>query len=74
MVLTKIGELIRHVLSFRCMASIICRDIGFDCSFEVTGATERDTVRRFIEHTESAHNIPVLNANAMYRIKKRLKK
>ena len=56
------------------MASIICKDIGFDCPFEVIGATEGDVIQRFIEHTESAHNIPVLNANAMYRIKKGIKK
>jgi predicted small metal-binding protein len=56
------------------MASINCKDIGFDCSFEVTGATERDVIKQFIEHAESVHNIPVLTADAIYRLKKGLKK
>ena len=56
------------------MASITCKEIGFDCSFEVTGATEWDAIRQFIEHTESAHNIPVLTADTIYRLKKGLKK
>ena len=56
------------------MASIHCRDIGFNCSFEVRGTTERDVILQFIEHLESAHHMPVLTAEAMYRIKKEMKK
>jgi predicted small metal-binding protein len=56
------------------MVSIKCKDIGFDCSYEVTGATERDVIVQFIEHTESAHNIPVLTADTMYRLKKEIRK
>jgi predicted small metal-binding protein len=56
------------------MVSVNCREVGFDCSFELTGATEHDVIRRFIEHTESEHNIPVLTAGLIYRLKQKIKK
>jgi predicted small metal-binding protein len=55
-------------------ASIKCIDLGMDCSFEVKGTTEREIIRQLIEHIESEHNIPVLTADTLFRIKKRLKK
>ena len=45
-----------------------------DCSFEVKGTTERELIRQLIEHMESEHNIPVLTADVLFRIKKGIKK
>ena len=56
------------------LASIKCGDLGMDCSFEVKGTTERELIRQLIEHMESEHNIPVLTADVLLRIKKGIKK
>jgi predicted small metal-binding protein len=55
-------------LSFRCM------DIGLDCPFEVKGKTKTQLMREFIEHAESTHNIPVLSAETLLKIKDSLNK
>jgi predicted small metal-binding protein len=56
------------------LASIKCRDLGMDCSFEAKGATEREIIRHLIEHIESEHDNPVLTADTLFRMKKRIKK
>ena len=56
------------------LASIKCRDLGIDCSFEANGATEREIISLLIEHIESEHNIPVLTADALFRLKTGIKK
>jgi len=56
------------------LASIKCRDLGMDCSFEAKGTTEREIIRQLIEHMESEHTIPVLTADSLYRLKKEIKK
>ena len=55
------------------LASIKCRDLGMDCSFEAKGATEREIIRHLIEHIESEHDIPVLTADTLFRMKKGIK-
>ena len=45
-----------------------------DCLFETTGTTEREIVKKFIDHAESAHNMPVLTADVMLKVKKAIKK
>jgi predicted small metal-binding protein len=56
------------------LASVKCRDMELDCSFEARGTTEREVVRKFLEHLESEHDIPVLTADALLRLKKGIKK
>jgi predicted small metal-binding protein len=56
------------------MVTFACRDLGMDCSFETTGTTEREIIKKFIEHAESAHNMPVLTADVIFRVKKSIKK
>jgi predicted small metal-binding protein len=56
------------------MASINCKDIGFDCSFVAQGATELEAIRQFIEHIESTHKIPVLTSDVIFRLKNGIKK
>ena len=56
------------------MVSLICKDVGMDCSFEVTGTTEREIIRQFINHAESAHKMLVLPADVIYQIQKSIKK
>ncbi len=56
------------------MVSITCRDLGMDCSFETTGTTDSEILKKFIEHAKSAHNMPVLSAEVMLKVKKAIKK
>jgi len=58
----------------RSLASIKCRDLAMDCSFEAKGTNEREIIRQMIEHMESAHELPVLTADTLYRLKKGIKK
>jgi predicted small metal-binding protein len=56
------------------MVSLMCKDVGMDCSFEATGTTEREIMRQFIDHAESAHKMVVLPADIIYRVQKSIKK
>lgn len=51
-----------------------CRDIGMDCSFAITGSTDSEIMKKFIDHAESAHNISVLTADVIFKVKKAIKK
>ena len=56
------------------MAFCICKDLGIDCSFEATGTTDNEVMRKFIDHAESAHNMNLLTADVIYRVQKAIKK
>jgi predicted small metal-binding protein len=56
------------------MASFTCRDLGMDCSFETSGTTDREIMKNFIDHAESAHNMPVLTAEVILRVIKTIKR
>jgi len=56
------------------MVSLTCRDLGIDCSFETTGSTESEIVKKFIDHAQSAHNMPVLTDEVLLKVQKALKK
>ena len=56
------------------MVSFTCRDLGMDCSFETTGSTECEIMKKFIDHARSAHNMPVLSADIMLKVQKAIKK
>jgi predicted small metal-binding protein len=51
----------------------ICKDLGYNCSFEATGTTNNEVMRKFIDHVESAHNMDVLTADVIYRVQKSIK-
>ena len=54
--------------------SFTCRDLGMDCSFETRGTTDSEIMKKFIDHADSAHNMPVLTADVLLKVKKALKK
>jgi predicted small metal-binding protein len=56
------------------MLSFTCRDLGMDCSFETTGKTDSEIIKKFIDHAVSAHNMPVLAADVIFKVKKAIKK
>lgn len=56
------------------MALYICKHLGMDCSFDVTGTTDHEIMRKFIDHADSAHNMNVLTADVIYRVQKAIKK
>jgi|GEM_PF-998251 len=60
--------------SFKRIPSFACKDIGIDCTFETQAATDQELMRRFIDHAESAHNMQVLSADIIFKIKEAIKK
>jgi predicted small metal-binding protein len=56
------------------MASFMCKDLGMECSFEAKGTNEREIMRQFIDHAESAHKMSVLPADVIYQVQKSIKK
>jgi predicted small metal-binding protein len=56
------------------MVSFTCKDLGMDCSFEMRGMTDCEIMKKFIDHAESAHNMHVLTADVMLKVKKAIKK
>jgi len=56
------------------MVLFTCRDLGMDCSFKTTGTTDKEIIKKFIDHAESAHNMPVLTADVIFKVKKAIKK
>ena len=45
-----------------------------DCSLKTTGTTDKEIIKKFIDHAESAHNMPVLTADVIFKVKKAIKK
>lgn len=66
-------EIERNGISRSPKTFCICKDLGMDCSFEVTGTTDNEVMRNFLDHAESAHNIDVLTADVIYRVQKAIK-
>jgi predicted small metal-binding protein len=56
------------------MVVFTCRDIGMDCSFEMTGTTDTGIMKKFIDHAGSAHTMSVLTADVIFKVKKAIKK
>jgi predicted small metal-binding protein len=56
------------------MAYYICKDLGMDCSFEATGTTDNEVMRKFIDHAGSAHNVDLLTADVIYKVHQAIKK
>ena len=56
------------------MMSLNCRDLGMDCSMVMTGKNEQEIMRNFIPYAENEHNMPVLSAETLYRVKMTIKK
>lgn len=56
------------------MASLQCKDLGIECSFEATGTNDREIMRQFIDHAESEHKMVVLPADVIYRVQRSIKK
>jgi predicted small metal-binding protein len=54
--------------------SFCCRDIGLDCSCEITGKTRSGILREFIRHAESSHNMAVLSAEILLKMKESMNK
>jgi len=56
------------------MAYCICKDLGMDCSFEATGTTDNEVMRKFIDHAGSAHDMDLLTADVLYKVHQAIKK
>jgi predicted small metal-binding protein len=56
------------------MASFTCRDMGIDCQFEVQATSDQALMRKFIAHAESDHNMQVLSADVIFRMRNAIKR
>ncbi len=56
------------------LASFSCKDIGIDCPFEAHALHDHQLMRKFIDHAESAHNMQVLSADFIFKVKNAIKK
>jgi predicted small metal-binding protein len=56
------------------MALLRCKDLGMQCTFVATGATVQEIMRKFIEHADPEHDMPVLSAEIIHRIQKTIQK
>ncbi len=56
------------------MMSLNCRDLGIDCSYELTGSSEREIMREFISYAETDLKMPVLTADMIYRMQMAIRK
>jgi predicted small metal-binding protein len=56
------------------LASFSCKDIGIDCPFEAHAVHDHQLMRKFIDHAESAHNMHVLSADFIFKVKNAIKK
>jgi predicted small metal-binding protein len=54
--------------------SLDCRDLGMDRSFEFTGTTEQEIMRKFIVYAENELKMPVLSCDTIFRVQKAIKK
>ena len=45
-----------------------------DCSFETTGMTDSEIMKKFIEHGKTAYNMPFLTTDILLKVKKAIKK
>ena len=55
------------VLTFKCI------DIGMSCSFEATGKTDAEVMKKVADHAAKAHNMKTIPPDVMTKIKKAIK-
>ena len=56
------------------MMSLNCKDLGLACSYELTGTSELEIMRKFITYAEAELNMPVLTADTIFRLQRTIKK
>jgi predicted small metal-binding protein len=56
------------------MMSLNCRDLGMDCTVELTGMNEQEIMRNFIRYAETELKMPVLTADMIFRMQKTIRK
>ncbi len=56
------------------MPTFACRDIGMDCDFKASAATEAELLGKIAEHAKSAHKIDKIPPDLMDKVKKAIKK
>jgi predicted small metal-binding protein len=56
------------------MLSLNCGDVGIGSSFELTGSTEPEIMRKYIQYAETELKMPVLTADTIYRVHKSIRR
>jgi predicted small metal-binding protein len=62
-------------MSKRCnkMPTFVCRDIGMDCDFKASAATEAELMGKIAEHAKSAHKIEKISPDLLAKVKRAIK-
>ncbi len=55
------------------MPSMRCKDVGLDCDFEATAATEDELMKQVAEHAAEAHNMKTIPPDVMDKVKKAIR-
>ena len=66
-------EIETGVMQKKSVMSLSCPEIGMDCLFKCRGSTESGLMREFIEHAGISHNLDVLPADLLLKIKLAIK-
>jgi len=52
------------------MAKVLrCRDIGFDCDYEVRAETEDEILKKAAEHAQTAHNMKEISEEVAAKVR-----
>jgi len=52
------------------MAKVLrCRDIGFDCDYEVRAETEDEILNKAAEHAQTAHNMKEISEEVAAKVR-----
>ncbi len=55
------------------MPSLRCKDVGLDCDFEATAATEEELLKKVAEHAEKVHDMKTIPPDVMDKVKKAIR-
>ncbi len=55
------------------MPSLRCKDVGLDCDFEATAATEEELLKKVAEHAEKVHDMKTIPPDVLDKVKKAIR-
>ena len=52
------------------MAKVLrCRDVGFDCDFEIRAETEGEILKKAAEHAQTTHNMKEITEEIVEKVR-----
>jgi len=56
------------------VASYMCRDLRMEYSYQTTGTTDNEIMRKFIDHAASEHKMEVMSADIIFKVQNAINK